>query len=166
MHGCRYIQAASSPKDVIILMDISGSMTGQRNEIAKATVLKILDTLSDEDYFNVIRVCFFFIYLYIFGTSATTNGSFGINCDRSVVFSSATCLITWTIASIILWCQPMPTIRGLVSASFYLWSWKRKSGLRDEHFFLYLGWLNNLFAESARNFAQQNVVTARGHCQL
>jgi uncharacterized protein YegL len=59
-------------------MDISGSMTGQRNEIAKATVLKILDTLSDEDYFNVIRVRFFFIYLYIFGISANTNRFFGI----------------------------------------------------------------------------------------
>ncbi len=58
----RYIQAASSPKDVIILMDISGSMTGQRNEIAKATVLKILDTLSDEDYFNVIRVSLMLVF--------------------------------------------------------------------------------------------------------
>ena len=39
-------------------MDSSGSMTGQRNEIAKATVMKILDTLNDDDFFNVIRVSF------------------------------------------------------------------------------------------------------------
>ena len=31
-------------------------MTGQRLEIAKATVEKILQTLSDDDYFNVIKV--------------------------------------------------------------------------------------------------------------
>ncbi|KAK2184995.1 hypothetical protein NP493_248g03021 [Ridgeia piscesae] len=64
MHGvdvfdCRtcgwYIQAANSPKDLILLIDTSGSMTGQRLEIAKATVEKILQTLSDDDYFNVIK---------------------------------------------------------------------------------------------------------------
>ncbi len=53
----RYIQAATSPKDIVILLDASGSMTGQRMEIAKATVEKILDTLSDDDFFNIIWVC-------------------------------------------------------------------------------------------------------------
>ena len=52
----RYIQAATSPKDIVILLDASGSMTGQRMEIAKATVEKILDTLSDDDFFNIIWV--------------------------------------------------------------------------------------------------------------
>ncbi len=52
----RYIQAATSPKDIIMLLDASGSMTGQRMEIAKATVEKILDTLSDDDFFNIIKV--------------------------------------------------------------------------------------------------------------
>jgi len=52
----RYIQAAAYPKDVIVLVDVSGSMTGLRVEIAKATVDKILDTLSDDDFFNVIKV--------------------------------------------------------------------------------------------------------------
>ena len=58
-HNCnmfRYIQAATSPKDLIMLIDTSGSMTGQRFEIAKATVKKILETLSDDDYFNIIKV--------------------------------------------------------------------------------------------------------------
>ena len=52
----RYIQAATSPKDVIILLDASGSMTGLRLEIARAAVRKIIDTLSDDDFFNVMNV--------------------------------------------------------------------------------------------------------------
>jgi len=52
----RYIQAAASPKDMVILVDSSGSMKGLRMEIAKATVEKIVDTLSDDDFFNVVRV--------------------------------------------------------------------------------------------------------------
>lgn len=50
-----YIQSAASPKDMIILLDGSGSMTGQRKEIAKNVVLMILETLTDDDYVNIIR---------------------------------------------------------------------------------------------------------------
>ncbi|XP_076447290.1 voltage-dependent calcium channel subunit alpha-2/delta-3-like [Babylonia areolata] len=50
-----YIQAASTPKNIIILLDTSGSMTGKRFTIAQSTVSTILDTLSDEDYFNIIK---------------------------------------------------------------------------------------------------------------
>ncbi|CAL1533343.1 unnamed protein product, partial [Lymnaea stagnalis] len=46
--------AASSPKNILILLDSSGSMKGLRFAIARSTVNKILETLSDEDYFNVI----------------------------------------------------------------------------------------------------------------
>ena len=56
VHVCRYIQAAASPKDIVILVDTSGSMKGLRIEIAKATVAKIVDTLSDDDFFNVVKV--------------------------------------------------------------------------------------------------------------
>ena len=49
-----YIMAAASPKDVIILMDASGSMTGLRLEIAKNLIESIMDTLSDNDFFNII----------------------------------------------------------------------------------------------------------------
>ena len=52
----RYIQAASTPKNIIILLDTSGSMTGKRFTIAQSTVSTILETLSDEDYFNIIKV--------------------------------------------------------------------------------------------------------------
>lgn len=50
-----YISAAASPKDMIILLDGSGSMTGQRKEIARSVVLSILETLTDNDYVSVIR---------------------------------------------------------------------------------------------------------------
>jgi hypothetical protein len=50
-----YIMAAASPKDVLILLDTSGSMTGVRLGIAKKLIEAILDTLSDNDFFNVLK---------------------------------------------------------------------------------------------------------------
>ncbi|GAB6031325.1 hypothetical protein CHUAL_009112 [Chamberlinius hualienensis] len=56
-YDCRmrpwYIEAATHPKDIVILLDVSGSMTGIRKEIAKHVVLNILDTLNDDDYFAI-----------------------------------------------------------------------------------------------------------------
>lgn len=52
----RYIQAATSPKDIIIAVDISGSMKGLRLTIAKHTINTILDTLGENDFVNVIAV--------------------------------------------------------------------------------------------------------------
>ncbi|XP_073803266.1 voltage-dependent calcium channel subunit alpha-2/delta-4 isoform X2 [Danio rerio] len=49
-----YIQAATSPKDIIIAVDISGSMKGLRLTIAKHTINTILDTLGENDFVNVI----------------------------------------------------------------------------------------------------------------
>ncbi|XP_076152344.1 voltage-dependent calcium channel subunit alpha-2/delta-4 [Alosa pseudoharengus] len=49
-----YIQAATSPKDIIIVVDISGSMKGLRLTIAKHTINTILDTLGENDFVNVI----------------------------------------------------------------------------------------------------------------
>ncbi|XP_028810566.1 voltage-dependent calcium channel subunit alpha-2/delta-4 isoform X2 [Denticeps clupeoides] len=49
-----YIQAATSPKDIIIVVDISGSMKGLRLTIAKHTINTILETLGENDFVNVI----------------------------------------------------------------------------------------------------------------
>lgn len=55
----RYINAATLSKNVIIMLDMSGSMLGQRFEIAKQTVEAILETLSDNDFFNILLVSTF-----------------------------------------------------------------------------------------------------------
>ncbi|XP_069484737.1 voltage-dependent calcium channel subunit alpha-2/delta-4 isoform X3 [Ambystoma mexicanum] len=49
-----YIQAATSPKDIVILVDVSGSMKGLRMTIAKHTITTLLDTLGENDFVNVI----------------------------------------------------------------------------------------------------------------
>ncbi|XP_053487206.1 voltage-dependent calcium channel subunit alpha-2/delta-4 isoform X1 [Ictalurus furcatus] len=51
-----YIQAATSPKDIIIVVDISGSMKGLKLTIAKHTINTILDTLGENDFVNIIAV--------------------------------------------------------------------------------------------------------------
>lgn len=57
LYDCRlrswYINAANSPKDMIILIDNSGSMTGQRKDIARHVVENILDTLTSNDFVNI-----------------------------------------------------------------------------------------------------------------
>lgn len=58
MYDCRvrswYIKAASSPKNMVILVDTSGSMKGRRRIITVKTIQKLLETLSDDDHFNII----------------------------------------------------------------------------------------------------------------
>lgn len=59
-YDCRtqmwYIQTAASPKDVVILVDNSGSMTGLRWQIAKKTIEGILNSLTANDFFAVVPV--------------------------------------------------------------------------------------------------------------
>uniref|UniRef100_A0A914ZUQ7 Activin types I and II receptor domain-containing protein n=1 Tax=Parascaris univalens TaxID=6257 RepID=A0A914ZUQ7_PARUN len=58
LYDCRstewFINGATLSKNVIIMLDLSGSMLGQRFEIAKQTVEAILETLSDNDFFNIM----------------------------------------------------------------------------------------------------------------
>nr|CDS28666.2 voltage dependent calcium channel subunit [Hymenolepis microstoma] len=49
-----YVGAASYPIEMVILADKSGSMKGRRNTICNATISELLNTLTDDDFFNVI----------------------------------------------------------------------------------------------------------------
>lgn len=58
-YDCRkrswYIETATCSKDIVILLDHSGSMTGHRNHVAKFTIRSILDTFSNNDFFTIFK---------------------------------------------------------------------------------------------------------------
>ncbi|KAJ9588734.1 hypothetical protein L9F63_017969, partial [Diploptera punctata] len=59
MFDCRmrlwYIEASTSPKDVVVLVDNSGSMTGKRHDIARHVVNNILESLGSNDFVTVLE---------------------------------------------------------------------------------------------------------------
>lgn len=59
-YDCRkriwYVQAATCSKEVIILIDNSGTMYGMRNTIAQLTVDSLLQTFSNNDYVNLFQM--------------------------------------------------------------------------------------------------------------
>jgi voltage-dependent calcium channel alpha-2/delta-4 len=69
VYDCRkrswYIETATCSKDVVILLDNSGSMLGYRNYIARYTIKSLLDTFSNNDFINILN--------YSTHTNATVN---------------------------------------------------------------------------------------------
>lgn len=57
VYDCRkrswYIETATCSKDVIILLDRTGSMYGYLGFLAKLTIKSLLDTFSNNDFFNI-----------------------------------------------------------------------------------------------------------------
>lgn len=57
VYDCRkrswFIETATCSKDVVLLLDNSGSMTGYRNYIAQLTIKSLLDTFSNNDFANI-----------------------------------------------------------------------------------------------------------------
>ncbi len=51
-----YLQASHSPKDIVIVVDTSGSMTGSREFVANHAIKQIIETLLDDDFFNILTV--------------------------------------------------------------------------------------------------------------
>uniref|UniRef100_A0A8C2Q7H2 Calcium channel, voltage-dependent, alpha 2/delta subunit 1a n=1 Tax=Cyprinus carpio TaxID=7962 RepID=A0A8C2Q7H2_CYPCA len=49
-----YIQGAASPKNMLILVDASGSVSGLTLKLIRTSVSEMLETLSDDDYVNIV----------------------------------------------------------------------------------------------------------------
>ncbi|XP_077987159.1 voltage-dependent calcium channel subunit alpha-2/delta-1-like [Glandiceps talaboti] len=49
-----YIQAVASPKDMMILIDVSGSVHGLVLELIRSSAVSLIDTLGENDFVNVV----------------------------------------------------------------------------------------------------------------
>jgi len=58
-----YIQAATCSKDVVILLDVSGSMNGMHQSISQLVIKSLLKTFNNDDSINIIFFNTGFTYL-------------------------------------------------------------------------------------------------------
>lgn len=58
-----YIQAATCSKDVVILLDTSGSMNGMHQAISQLVIKSLLKTFNNDDSINIIFFNTTFTYL-------------------------------------------------------------------------------------------------------
>ena len=65
-HITRYIEGANSPKNVVILIDRSGSLLGSRMEIASYAARILVETLTTNDFFHVVTVTKKLIFYNLF----------------------------------------------------------------------------------------------------
>lgn len=48
-----FVEAATSPKDIVILLDASSTLSSKHRNLARATIHVILDTLGPNDFVNI-----------------------------------------------------------------------------------------------------------------
>lgn len=51
-----FVEAMTSSKDIVILLDTSSSMTDSSRHLARVTAKTILDTLGDNDFVNIFSL--------------------------------------------------------------------------------------------------------------
>lgn len=78
------------PKHVVLIMDISGSMAGKKLEQTKDTLIQILDSLSDKDYFNLITFSTSVQYFHSRPLLASWSRNAAIDFTRSLVAGGVT----------------------------------------------------------------------------
>ncbi|PKU35697.1 voltage-dependent calcium channel subunit alpha-2 delta-1- hypothetical protein [Limosa lapponica baueri] len=61
-----YIQGAASPKDMLILVDASGSVSGLTLKLIRTSVIEMLETLSDDDFVNVVSIDLGYVSMEIY----------------------------------------------------------------------------------------------------
>ena len=90
-----YAVGASGPKDVLVVIDTSGSMVGTRISLAREAARYVLDTLTDGDYGGVVTFSFCSVAMPPPQAQHAAVAEMPVNGTKSVSFPQEDC-------------QPMP----------------------------------------------------------